>query len=383
MEDFPLAGLIKDYRSSHSDISHDYLLDMIQQVKRSPERKGFFDGSKWVRSLSWDGKEWRGYAGHDWKYAMHMQEGACWYSILSGKSTLEKEVESEFNYMHTKIGSDGSFDGVPDAYGTDVYEYGLILSCVSLGYLCFAGENSGLAEQCFSDMERVFNHIKNSWIPTHAPVAFLRDPLRRGRMDDEYHYLLIAFANAWKAFNEKGEERKAEEARARITQWAKWFIDHQKSNGMFFPAIQANEKIDFALCLGYDATRDGTYLEAVRKNLDWIVRDRMESNGGLVWKPANVVDFFECHQLWFILACKLFMERNPGTDLTDCMERAWKFLTDHNWADIDWYVHNKENHSSFFAYRSMDQRGRIQPISFKGSYEIGTAIWSLSANYLF
>jgi len=176
MEDFPLAGLIKDRRSSHSDISRDYLLDMILQVKRSPERKGFFDGSRWVRSLSWDGNEWRGYAGHDWKYAMHMQEGACWYSILSGKSTLEKEVESEFNYMHTKVGSDGSLDGVPDAYGTDVYEYGLILSCFSLGYLCLAGENSDLAEQCFSDMEKVFNHIKNTSDPsscTHSlPEGF-------------------------------------------------------------------------------------------------------------------------------------------------------------------------------------------------------------------
>lgn len=383
MEEFPIASLIRNYKSSHSDAQHDYLMDMIQQVKRNPDEKGFFDGSKWVRSLIWNGKEWRGYTTHDWKYAIHMQEGACWFSILSGKSTLEKEIECEFDYMHTKITVDGSVEGVPDSYGTDIYEYGLVLSCLSLAYLCFARKNPELAEQCFSDMEKVFNRIKDIPVPRYASIAFLRNTLKRRRMDDEYHYLLMAFANAWKAFSERAERRRAEEAKTRIIRWAKWFMRNQKSNGMFFPAIQANEKIDHALCLSFDATEDETYLEAVRHNLSWIVNNRIEPNGGLVWKPENTVDFFECHQLWFILACRMLMERDPDADFSDSMKQAWSFLTDHNWADVDWYVHNMMNHDCFFAYRNMDRKGRIQQASFKGSYETGAAIWSLSANYIF
>jgi hypothetical protein len=383
MVDFPLARLIRDYKSSHSGISHDYLHEMIQQVKRRPERMGFFDGSKWVRSLKWKESSWRGFTGHDWKYAMHMQEGACWYSILSGKADLEREVESEFNFIHTKVSSDGSVYGVPDAFGTDVYEYGLILSCLSLGCLCFGRKNPDLAEQCFRDMNKVYDRVKDTRVPMFPVLASLKNTLGGRRMDDEFHYLLIAFANAWKAFDERDEHAKAEEAGERVVRWAKWFLRKQKSSGMFFPAIQANEKIDHALCLSFDVTDDQTYLDAVEKNLDWIVGNRIEPNGGLTWKPTNVVDFFECHQLWFILACRLLSERNPDSDYAEAMIKVWHFLTDQNWADIDWYVHNETSNGAFFAYRNMDRKGHVQNASFKGSYEIGTAIWSLSANYSF
>lgn len=376
-----LVNLIKDHKSSHSNESHDYLLDMIKQVKNNPSNYGFFDGEKWIKSLKWDGNKWRGFISHDWKYAMHMQEGACWYSIISKNNELDKEIESEYNYMHSHVMTDGTILGVPDASGSESYEYGIILSCLALGYICFKDKNPSLAEQCYLDMNKMYNIVKNFQPPVKTSNIPLKGILRQNRIDDEYHYILIGFVNAWKVYNDRNEIENSIEIKKRIILWANWFRDNQKNSGKLYNPIQANEKINHALCLSYDVTKDKTYLHSVKKNIDWIIENRMKDNGGIIWKPTNTLDFFECHQLWFLLACKLLLDRNPNLDYSRNMLKAWNFLTDNNWANIDWYVHNKENHNCFFAYRNVNKKGIIQPGSFKGSYEIGAALWSLSINY--
>ncbi|MCK5600414.1 hypothetical protein KAR91_00990, partial [Candidatus Pacearchaeota archaeon] len=340
---------------------------------------GFYDGT-WIRSIKWNGDDWNDFVPADWKYSMSMQEGALWFSILSDDLSLMPEIESMFNYLYEHINEDGSIIGVPGPYGQTEYEYGLILSCLALGNLYFEKiDRPEIAERCYENMKKIYHHIKDLSIPSSSLRHFGRF-WRAGHLNDDYHYFLIGFANAWKVFNKKGENQIADEIKSRIILIANWFVDHQDKNGRYSDAIQANVKTGYALCFSFDVTGDRAYLKSVKDNVDWIIVNRMHDNGGIVWSSYNETEFFECHQVWFALLCRMLMNRNPDVDYTTDMVKAWKFLTDENWANIDWYVHNKVNNDSFFAYRSIHMDGKIQQASFKGSYEIGAAIWSLSAN---
>ena len=58
---------------------------------------------------------------------------------------------------------------------------------------------------------------------------------------------------------------------------------------------------------------------------------------------------------------------------------TWEFLRTANSAARDFYLANEHDHGVFFAYRSVDREGRFQTqAAFKGSYEIGAAVWALS-----
>ena len=77
----------------------------------------------------------------------------------------------------------------------------------------------------------------------------------------------------------------------------------------------------------------------------------------------------------------MLYDRNNSYNYLTQGEAAWHFLTDTNYPNIDMYVHNYVNHNAFFSYRLVTSDGLIQPANFKGSYEIGTALWGMSLNY--
>ena len=97
--------LIQSYQSDPSSEPHDYLEEMVTQIKKDPSEKGFWDttNQNWIRSLSWNGSDWSGYSGHDWKYSMICQEGAMHYAINRGTGNLDEQIIDEFNYMNTRI----------------------------------------------------------------------------------------------------------------------------------------------------------------------------------------------------------------------------------------------------------------------------------------
>ena len=138
-----------------------------------------------------------------------------------------------------------------------------------------------------------------------------------------------------------------------------------------------------AFYLAYDVTGDHTYLEKVRDNIDWLLVNRwVPANGGLNWtSPTEGGEYYECHQQWFMIAVRMLYQRDNTYNYLTQGEAAWHFLTDNNYPDIDMYVHNFTNHSAFFSYRLVTSGGDIQPQDFKGSYEIGTALWGMSLNY--
>ena len=313
---------------------------------------------------------WGGFIPHDWKYSMHMQEGALYYSLIKAQNgwlieSLDAEIEDEFDYMNTQINTNGTVTGLSSE---PIYCYGLVLSNLALGYKYFRVSNPTLAQRCYDDMVNVYGYVRDNYgTPTNAP---------------DYSLALQGLANACKAFTTYGNTTLADEARSIIVNYVSAFT--QYGGGWTEQSyVQDHLKRDFGVLLAYDVTADASYLTKVRDNIDWILINRwVSSNGGLTWtSPTPLGEFYECHQIWFMIAVRMLYDRNNSYNYLTQGEQAWHFLTDTNYPNIDMYVHNYINHNTFFSYRLVTSDGLIQPNNFKGSYEIGTALWGMSLNY--
>jgi len=312
---------------------------------------------------------WSGSTAHDWKYSMHMQEGALYYSIMRAQNgwtteSLDAEIENEFIYIHNQINANGTVSGLSSE---PVYCYGLVLSTLSLGYDYFRVSNPTLAQRCYHDMGLVYGYMASQWsTPSTAP---------------DYSISLIGFANACKAFEVYGATDTVAVLSGIIENYVAAFT--QSSGGWTGQSgVQDHLKRDFGVLLAYDVIGDDSYLTRVRDNIDWILVNRwVASNGGVTWTSPTPGEFYECHQQWFMIAVKMLYDRNTTYDYLEEGLAAWRFLTDNNYANIDWYVHNYEHQNAFFSYRQMLTDGSFQTATFKGSYEIGTALWGMSLNY--
>ena len=318
---------------------------------------------------------WSGFTAHDWKYSMHMQEGALYYAINRAQNgwateSLDPEIEAEFDFMHSQINGDGTVVGLSDE---PIYCYGLVLSNLALGYSYFRVSDPVLAQRCYDDMVLVYGYMRNTYgTPTTAP---------------DYSLALKGFAEACKAFTTYGNTTSADESRAIVIAYVTAFT--QSGGGWVGQgAVQDELKRDLGVLLAYDVTLDATYLTRVRNNIEWLLINRwVPANGGLTWTSPYVegqsYEFYECHQQWFMTAVKMLYDRNNTYNYLPQGLAAWRFLTDNNYAGIDMYVHNHVTHSNnaFFSYRQLFTDGSFQTASFKGSYEIGTALWGMSLNY--
>jgi hypothetical protein len=167
-----------------------------------------------------------------------------------------------------------------------------------------------------------------------------------------------------------------------IRAYAEPFISSQDPDGGYrlTPNVQTHMKAVMAMVLATQVTGDTRYAESARRDLLWIVRNRMEPNGGINWNGPQNPYFFEVHQHWFLIASELVRQTLGEPDsLRTLQRRAWLYLLQNNPASADFYYHNLTNHGVFFAYRSLDRDGRFQTQApFKGSYEVGAALWALA-----
>lgn len=334
----------------------------------------------WIRRLLWTGGDWSGIVVHDWKYSMEMQHGALQYAMRRasngwGTEPLDAEIESEFDFIHSQINPDGTV--IADSYLTSEpqYCYGLIMTNLALGYLHFSGSNPSLSERCYNDLILVFDRLRT----TYPAVASVSDA-------GGYGMMLMGFSNAWKAFG-VSDVTRAGYAGTIVQSYAATFLSNQAVSGSWNGAngVQEHLKRNFGMLLAYDVTGNSSYLGAVNSNLEYILSTFwISSNGGLEWyaSPTTSNHFYECHQQWFMTAVRLLYERSGGSfdHLAEGLQ-AWHFLTDNNYAGVDMYVHNYVNHNAFFSYRQVLETGALQSDNFKGSYEVGTALWGMSLNY--
>ena len=340
---------------------------------------GISTPGNWIRRLEYSSGNWGpSYVAHDWKYSMEMQQGALYFAIERAQhgwiiGSLDTEIEEEFDYIHTQINPNGTVIGMA---AEPQYCYGTLLSGLALGYLHFETINPTLAQRCYDDMTLVYGYVRD----TYQNTIGLSDA---GGSSMALH----GFSNAWKAFTEYGNTVSANEVLAIVQNYATTFISNQSANGSWVGAsgVQEHEKRDFGVLKAYDVTGNFTYLTAVRDNIDYIQATYwVSSNGGLEWRetPGGSDHFYECHQQWFMIAVRLLYNESGGTyNYLTQAEQAWHFLTDTNYPNIDMYVDNYQTHNAFFSYRQVLEGGTIQLDTWKGSYEIGTALWGMALNY--
>lgn len=377
--------LFRDRRSYYSTDHHDYLKEQILQIVKPYRENGFWDADRgnWVCRLLWDRERgWYDRTPHDWKYSIELEEGALMAAMITGTRSMDSCLAGELRYIHGRLGDDGRFDGYDIAiYG---YEYGVTLSALALGARYFMN--------CIGHFETAltaFNDMKAVYVYAASNVELLSKPT------PEVGLLLRGFVNAAHTFHEYGEIRYAEAATRKARDLAYFVTSNQDPNGRFnivtsaverFP-VQNQLKADIALMLAYRLIGDKNYPVAVMRNIDWVIANRSDVSGrctgGLYWNASDRNNFFECHQMWFLIAAK-YLEEETGCDYSDRRADAIAFLTDDNFAGVDMYVHNLETYGAFFAYRAISDDGTIQGEvfhQFKGAYEIGASLWGMALHY--
>jgi hypothetical protein len=286
-------------------------------------------------------------------------------------------LQDELKYIDSKINDDGSISGIPDQRSvSEEYEYGAVLSALALGYKYLMNENKKLGEQILRDLDLVHGFMAR-FKPTY---------------DGPYAVVLRGYANLLSAYQMLNAADKVSTVARQLDEYAQVFIHNQDRNGMFplrssmvgESGVHWQLKVDIALLLSYAFTNTEKYLDSAARNIRWITPNLLKPNGALKWNLTNDEDFFEIHQMLYMIACRYLCELSSSqrSRYADCI-RAWKFLVETNPGYIDMYVENARSSEAFFSFRHIDNQGRFQEGDqgrFKGAYEIGHSLWALALN---
>jgi hypothetical protein len=167
-----------------------------------------------------------------------------------------------------------------------------------------------------------------------------------------------------------------------LASFAAPFLQSQLPSGGYdvIPKVQVHLKTEIAMALAAEAAHAPGYGVSALRDHAWVSQYFLEPDGGLSWEGPQSQFFFECHQHWYLIASHLIGDVVDTLPSTMQNRRAvWTFLQRNNPAGEDFYFHNLAHNSAFFAYRCVDRDGHFMTqFPFKGSYEIGVALWSLS-----
>jgi hypothetical protein len=146
-----------------------YLSRSVEQAALSPSQRGFYAPAegRWIRSLRWHNPGWYGCEEPDWKYALHLEEGALEYRISTGESVLDVPIRAMLQELLDRVQFDGTLADFPDAGGTVEYEYGEAMSVLGAAAVAFAPYDPLLAEASLRAGESVSRHA----LITFAPAA--------------------------------------------------------------------------------------------------------------------------------------------------------------------------------------------------------------------
>ena len=145
----------------------EYLERSVRQVEQTPQLLGFYDPGegRWIRSILWHNPGWWDVEEPDWKYALHLEEGALEYERLTGLEDLDGEIHAFLQQLLARIQSDGTIAEFPDGYGTPAYEYGEALSVLGLAAITFANSDRWLAAQCLEGGQRIIEFVRAAFVP--------------------------------------------------------------------------------------------------------------------------------------------------------------------------------------------------------------------------
>jgi hypothetical protein len=374
--------LVRDHCSYSSNSSRDYFADEMRQIVRPYWENGFWDPATgtWVRRLLWsrEGGWFGADKRHDWRSSVELQEGALEAAIIMDAIAMDTCLARELKYIDGYITPAGSIAGLP--FDGNEYEYGLVLSVLALGAIHFDGNDQSVSDASYSDLKRLFGALNKTYVPPSRP-------------DEGACVMMRGFANAYRAFDLLCDPVLKKAVRTHVDACAANVITHQSADGSFdlcsdmYP-VQDQLKADIALMMAYWISRDRGTIEAVGRNLRWIVDNRWDNSekrmGGLRWSGVDSTSYYECHQMWFSIATKFLDDYSSRDDYASLRAEALGFVLDDNFAGIDMFVHNEDTYGPFFAYRAVSRDGTIQKEPFhqwKGAYEIGASLWALALNY--
>lgn len=396
-----LAGgyLIRDHRNRYSETPRNYLEEQIRHITKHYSNAGFWDPSRgfWIGRLDWTPESgWEACPFHFWRFSVELQEGALMAAMARSCEPLDSCLAGEAIYLHTRINADGAIHDLPlDEY---LYEYGLVLSAQSLAALYFhnrlephpadaehGADWSAVSSIAREDAARVFQYLARAMKETRFVPPVPTESLA---------VLLRGFVNAWRLFNRFGDIEKRAVAEDHIVSLSRSFSANQLPSGLFdishhtasYP-VQVQLKADIALMLRHEILPDPALVSAVENNMEWIHRNRWDRSekymDALEWSSTDTTNYFECHQMWYLIASTYLDEHSP-IDYSGRRARVFAFLTDDNSADVDMYLHNRDTYGAFFAYRAISRDGTIQKDAFhrwKAAYEIGASLWGMALNY--
>ncbi len=380
--------VIRNHRSFNASVAHDYFLEQVHQIIKPYSECGFWDEEheNWIRKLLWSDTEgWCGMVPHDWKYSLELEEGALMAAMIAGVYEMIARCADELEYIHAHVNADGSIDDL--TCENTPCEYGLALSSLALGARLFAGHtiigHERIDERTYGDMIKVHHHIRRNLTVYDEPNVGTS-------------YILKGLVNAYLTYREHpGTDREQSQLLRTIQEIVAAYKHNQEPCGSFYIGsagmerypVQQQLKADIALLLAHRITGDPSLPAVARRNLDWVMADRRDRSekcmGGIVWATDDSTSFFECHQMWFLIAVT-YLEKATGCDYSMCRAEAFTFLTDDNFAGIDLYDHNATLHGAFFAYRKISADGTFQndpEHCYKGAYEIGASLWAMALNY--
>jgi hypothetical protein len=379
--------LVHDRESYYSDSMTDYFKQQVKQVVKPYSDHGFWDpdNSNWIKALHWNSVDgWTANVeSHNWGYSSALEEGALMAAYISGNTDMDSLLALELEYMIMNVDSSGVLSGLD--VNRRPGSYGRVLSSLALGSMYFKDSSflGNVASDAIEAMDRMYIHISSNLLQSQS--LLLGEVL-----------ILRGVANAVKAYRIYEMKEKRALADEYMQSICQKILLMQQDNGYIHIAsgrkgrVQNQLKIDMALALAFAVDREGSYVEAIDRNLEWIIDNRFDryGTGGVEWPPGPTDGdpFFEVHQTWFMITAKYLSMYTSSEKYLDELSQAFAFLSDDNFAHIDMYTDNFRNYDAFFSYRVIERNGLIQDESsefktFKGAYEIGASLWSLALNY--
>jgi hypothetical protein len=369
-----------DRRSYYAAAAHDYFNEEIAQIVRPYSERGFWDPAhrNWVSKLVWSKSDgWYAAVPHEWANCGELEECALMAALVSGNAGMDVCLAQELRFIHGVVGLDGQVASL--VLPQSGFEYGSILSSLALGSLYFRAADPTLAETAYGDMRKVFRYVATNYAVPINPVEMTCVVIR-------------GYANACGAFDARGDAQLRDSARGFLDALASKLVRYQNPDGAFRMLddeyrVQRQLKAEIALLLAYGVTQDASYLRAARLNMDWVIANRWDRSakrmGGIMWCVSDTTNYFEVHQMWFLIASK-YLEDYTGDSFARYRDEAVAFLTDDNFAGVDMYEDNARTYGAFFSYRAISRDGAIQEDAFhqwKGAYEIGASLWAMALNY--
>ena len=194
-------------------------------------------------------------------------------------------------------------------YGLDIQNdcdaYGLVLSAIALASLYFKDKPlyADIADSSYIKTACVFRNVVSNW--TYSSPGRCTSIVLRGLVNSYW---------AFCGFNGSGYLKNL--ARGKVSEFVNMFLRYQKLDGMYDVQsavpdhVQVQLKVDIGLLLAYEVLKDKQIIDSVKRNIDWIIKNRWDTSekymGGLIWGEDDSTSYFECHQAWFSIVTNYF-----------------------------------------------------------------------------